>query len=65
MYSGTYRSVLKLCMASIFHLKGVKVSVHHLFKPFCRDVVAKSGNSTVCSNNCHYSESTKLNRKMA
>ena len=43
-------------MASIFHLKGVKVSAHRLFNLFCREVVAKSGNSTVCSSDCHYSE---------
>ena len=31
-------------------------------KPICRDVVTKSGNSTVCY---HYSENTKLSRKVA
>ena len=52
-------------MASIFHLKGVMVSAHHLFNLFCQKVVAKSGNSAVCSSDCHYSEITKLNRKVA
>ena len=61
----TYRSVLIQRMTSIFHLKGVKVSAHRLFNLFCREVVAKSGNSTVCSSDCHYSENTKLNRKLA
>ena len=64
-YSGTYHSALIQCMALIFHLKWVKVSAHRLFNLFCREVVVKSGNSTVCSSNCHYSENTKLNIKVA
>ena len=46
-------------------LDGVKVSAHHLFNLFCWEVVAKSGNSNVCSSHCYYSENTKLNRKVA
>ena len=60
-----YSSVLIQRMASIFHLKGVKVSAHRLFNLFCSEVLTITGNSTVCSSDCHCSENTKLNRKVA
>ena len=48
---------------SIKEIEGVCPPFVHSI--FFREFVAKNGNSTVCSSDCHYSENTKLNRKVA